>query len=346
MKFPKVSIIIVNWNRLNDTLECIESVLKLDYPNFEVIIVDNGSTDESVPVIRKVYPKVILIENKENLGYTGGNNIGMNYAVQNSTAYIWLLNNDTIVEATTLSRLVEIGEGSSKVGIISPVIYYYDNPQKIQFCGSYADWADHKIVYPQDRTLYVHNDFIKGENVCLWGTALLIKTEAVNRIGYLNDKFYAYWEDTEYSIRSNKAGFRNELALNAKIYHKTYKERQPYYYYFMARNEYYTWLQHVSDAEKTAFARKYLAKKIAEYGLLKKSGFDEYAHACLDGTWAAFHGVDGTWNRTVKTPRMIQQVFSWHPFFWASLVAGDVSNIFAETVKRIKLKYTNRNVNR
>jgi len=73
MNYPKVSIIILNWNGLQDTLECLESVFKLDYPNFEIIVVDNGSTDDSVTVIRETYPQIILIENKENLGYTGGN---------------------------------------------------------------------------------------------------------------------------------------------------------------------------------------------------------------------------------------------------------------------------------
>lgn len=106
MKYPKVFIIIVNWNGLKDTLECLQSVFKQDYPNFEVIMVDNGSKDNSVQVIRNAYPQIILIENKENLGYTGGNNVGMHYAVNSGSDYVWLLNNDTVVEPDTLSKLV------------------------------------------------------------------------------------------------------------------------------------------------------------------------------------------------------------------------------------------------
>lgn len=104
MYYPKVYIIILNWNGLKDTLECLESVFKLDYLNFEVIVVDNGSTDDSVNVILKTYPQVRLIENRENLGYTGGNNIGMRYAIERDADYIWLLNNDTIVEEDTLGE--------------------------------------------------------------------------------------------------------------------------------------------------------------------------------------------------------------------------------------------------
>jgi|SRR3972149_1320102 len=345
MNSPKVSIIILNWNRLKDTLECIESVFKHDYPNYEIIVVDNGSTDNSVDIIRKIYPQVILIENKDNLGYTGGNNIAMSYAIQNGTNYIWLLNNDTVVETDTLGNLVDIGEGSPEIGIISPVIYYYDKPHKIQFCGSYADWTNHKIIYPNENTIYVDDDFKYGENVCLWGTALLIKIDVVRKVGYLNNKFYAYWEDTEYSIRSIKAGFRNELALNAKIYHKTPIKRKPYYYYFMARNEYFTWFQYLNSTEKVSFMRKYLARKIAEYGSLKESGCDEYANACLDGTWAAFHGVGGAWNESVRFPLIIKRGFSWHPYLWVNLFKGDLLNIIFEISKRVRAKFVRGHLN-
>ena len=102
-------------------------------------MVDNGSKDDSVRVIRENYPQVIMIENKENLGYSGGNNIAMSYAMQNDADYMWLLNNDAIVEVDTLSKLVDIGENSPNVGILSPIIYYYDQPNMIQFCGSFVD---------------------------------------------------------------------------------------------------------------------------------------------------------------------------------------------------------------
>src|SRR3989304_1720942 len=242
----------------------------------------------------------------------------MSYAIQNGTNYIWLLNNDTVVETDTLGNLVDIGEGSPEIGIISPVIYYYDKPHKIQFCGSYADWTNHKIIYPNENTIYVDDDFKYGENVCLWGTALLIKIDVVRKVGYLNNKFYAYWEDTEYSIRSIKAGFRNELALNAKIYHKTPIKRKPYYYYFMARNEYFTWFQYLNSTEKVSFMRKYLARKIAEYGSLKES---------------------------VRFPLIIKRRFSWHPYLWVNLFKGDLLNIIFEISKRVRAKFVRGHLN-
>jgi len=344
MNYPKVFVVILNWNGLKDTLECLESVFKLDYPNFQVVVVDNASTDNSVAVIREYYSQVIMIENKENLGYTGGNNVAMRYAMQNGADYIWLLNNDTIIELDTLSKLVNIAESSPEVGIISPIIYYYDQPNTIQYCGSYIDWTNHTIVYQKENNLDVHNEFRNGKNVCLWGTALLIKSDVIRKIGYLNEKFYAYWEDTEYSIRSIKGGFKNLLHSNAKIFHKTpldikkFMELKPYYFYFMARNEYFTWVRNLRGIEKFFFIKKYLARRVADYGNLRDFGNDECADACFDGTWSAILDVGGPWDTNVRMPHLIKRIFSWHPYFWASLLRGNFLNIASEILKRTKIR--------
>ena len=124
----------------------MESVFKLDYPNFEVIVVDNGSKDNSAEVIHTTHPQVLLIENKENLGYAGGNNIGMRYAMDHGADYIWLLNNDTIFDPYTLDKIVASCESCEEIGLVSPVIYYDDISEKIQFIGSYMDWEHQKII--------------------------------------------------------------------------------------------------------------------------------------------------------------------------------------------------------
>src|ERR1039457_4136566 len=143
---PKVFIIVLNWNGLKDTLECLDSVFKLEYPNFEVIVVDNASTDNSVEVIREKFQQVILIENKENLGFTGGNNTGIRHALQLGTDYFWLLNNDTVLEPDTLSRIVVTADNDSTIGMISPVVHYHEDPLVIQNCGCYIDWESQKLI--------------------------------------------------------------------------------------------------------------------------------------------------------------------------------------------------------
>src|SRR4030067_3270221 len=104
---PMISIIILNWNGLSDTLECLESVKKIDYPSFEIIVVDNGSTDGSATTISRLHPGVVIIETGKNLGFAEGNNVGIRYALNNGSEYIFMLNNDTIVDPQIVKSFLE-----------------------------------------------------------------------------------------------------------------------------------------------------------------------------------------------------------------------------------------------
>ncbi len=349
MKYPKVYIIILNWNGVKDTLECLESVFKLNYSNFEVIVVDNGSTDNSVETIRKMYPQVTLIENEKNLGYAGGNNIGMRYAMEYEAEYVWLLNNDTVVESNALSKLIASADNRPEIGLISPVIYYYGEPDKIQFNGSYIDWKNKTIIYPENREPKTHEEFRIGKNVCLWGTSLLIRRSIIKKIGYLNEKYFAYWEDTEYSTRVLEAGYRNLLCLSAKIYHKTRLptpgtvKRSEQFFYYMTRNWYFWATSYLKSIEKPSFLGKYLSNILLTVTHCYKYNAAEAANACLDGGWAAFRGIRGPWDRNIVMPGFLKKIFlllgSWHPYFWAGLLQGNFSGIVSETLRRLKARF-------
>lgn len=348
MAYQKVFIVILNWNGLQDTLECLESVFKLDYPNFEVIVVENGSTDNSVEVIRKTYPQVILIKSKVNLGYTGGNNIGMRYALKNKADYVWLLNNDTVVEADTLSKLLKKAEQCPEAGLISPVVYYYDAPGKIQFCGSYADLNNQKIVYPVDKNLYVREDFTNGENVCLWGTALLIKRNVIDKIGYLDEEIFAYYEDTEYSLRAIKAGFRNLVEIYAKVHHNNQspdakmEEKGLHYYHLTARNEYLMWTKYLKGISKILYIRKYFANVIGKAATYRFYLGDEFADAWLNGAWSGICRRYGPIDKSIRMPLALKKIILWHPYFWANLLQGNFSHIIFEILRRVKLRFISK----
>lgn len=340
MHHPKVYIIILNWNGLKDTLECLESVFRLDYPNFEVIVVDNGSTDNSVQVIRNAYPQIIFIENKENLGYTGGNNVGMNYAMDHESDYIWLLNNDAVVEPDTLSNLIAAAKDSPDIGLISPIIYDYYNPGKIQFCGSYIDWNNQDLVYTKNVEEFKIWQNKYSRLICLWGTALLVKRDLIENIGYLDDRFFAYWEDTDFSIRSIKAGYRNIIEFSAEMRHKINPgaARSTQYFYYMARNEYYCWIKYLSGLNKLYYPRKYFAGIMKQFGIRLEHNSTEHAGALLDGAWAAICGINGKWDKNVKVPSCLKEMISWHPYFWASLLRGELRHIVSEILRRANAK--------
>ena len=127
-KFPKVSIIVLNWNGRNDTLECLESVERIEYPNFDVVVVDNGSNDDSVAAIHAKFPEITLLETGKNLGYAGGNNVGIHHALQQNANYILLLNNDTVVDPALVQQFVEAGQLMPEGGAFGAKIYLYSKP--------------------------------------------------------------------------------------------------------------------------------------------------------------------------------------------------------------------------
>ncbi|MCK5534758.1 glycosyltransferase [bacterium] len=215
----KVYIVILNWNGLKDTLECLKSLEKLDYSLFKVVIVDNGSEDkQEVCLITQKYPWVELIVNKENLGFAGGNNVGIKYALNCGADYILLLNNDTIVESSLLKELVKVIESNKKIGMAGPKIYYQNPLDKVWFGGGKIRWwrpvhIGEGVVDRGKLEKVKQSDYISG-------CALLIKKEVIEKIGLLDNRFFLYYEDVDWSLRARKAGYRLMFVPQARVWHK------------------------------------------------------------------------------------------------------------------------------
>jgi GT2 family glycosyltransferase len=329
---PLVSIIILNWNGLKDTIECLESIKKIDYPNYEVIVVDNGSTDGSPEKIKRLFPEVILIKNKENRGFAGGNNVGIKHAVKNGAVYLWLLNNDAVIEPSALTKLVKSGEESPKIGILTPIIYYHAAPLRAQFYGSFFDNKNFSLIDPQDLTRVRK---LKEKKLSIWGTAMLIKRKVIDSVGYLDEKYFAYWEDTEYSHRALNAGFENKVEPSAKVFHKSHIEDgrekfPPHYYYYMVRNKYFFWNGNTRGLRKVVFLRKYLATMAWFIGYFRDKGKVEAVSAMLDGLYCALRDKGGKWDKGLKMPIIARKLFLTHPYLLAYLLNWDFKEITAK----------------
>ena len=235
---PKVVIIILNWNGQADTLECLESLNRLDYNNFEIILIDNGSK-ESLDFARDIENqfsnlKIELILNEENLGFAGGNNQGIKIALERKADYVLLLNNDTTVEPDFLKKLMEVGEKNESYGIFGSVIYYSDEPEKIWFAGGQFNWprtrGSHIFDKPSEALKKV--DYITG-------CCLLAKKTVIEKIGLLSEDYFLYYEDGDWCLRAQKAGYLCGLVRSAKIYHKQSRSTQEFsypYLYYHSRN--------------------------------------------------------------------------------------------------------------
>jgi GT2 family glycosyltransferase len=235
---PKVGIVLVNWNGKEDTIECLESLRGISYPDYEVLLVDNASTDGSREYFIKHYPYVDLIFNEENLGFAEGNNVGIGRALEKGADYVLLLNNDTVVEPDFLSGIVATAESDPGIGIVSPKICFYYDPDKVwavggtinMFTGSIGNYCEGA---PQAG--------IKGVRSVDYATgcALLIKAGAIGQIGLLDKDYFLYFEDTDWNVRAHEHGYKSVVNCDVRILHKSgasVSKIKDSSYYYMARN--------------------------------------------------------------------------------------------------------------
>jgi hypothetical protein len=239
-QIPKVTIIVLNYNGLADTLACLESLASLDYPESEVVVIDNASSDGSVAAIHQAYPNIKVIETGQNLGYAEGNNVGLRYALETGADYILLLNNDTTVAADFLFRLIEATEADPEIGVAGPTIYYFDHPNVIWSAGGAIDWQRGQTAMLElDETDVGQFGSTPRQVDFVSGCALLIKRSVVERVGLLDARFFMYYEETEWCHRLRRAGYQILHVPQAKIWHKissTAREASPQVHYYMTRN--------------------------------------------------------------------------------------------------------------
>lgn len=221
MMFPKVQVIVLQYTNSNDTIKCLNSILGLNYPNFEIVIVDNASESEHVKKIEQFildHPiqKLELQVSKHNLGYSGGNNLGIKYALKNNADYIWVLNNDTSVEINSLLKLVEAGEKNQKIGILSSILD--EGNRKVY--GGKIKWLKPELEHCYK--LEAINPTLPRSRYKLNympGTAMLLRSEMVKKIGFLDERYFLYFEDAEYSMRAQRAGYKLEVVMESLVYH-------------------------------------------------------------------------------------------------------------------------------
>jgi GT2 family glycosyltransferase len=219
---PRVSIVTLNWNTLADTVECLESLQKVTYPNFEVIVVDNGSEgNEGQIVAERFGPFVRLIQNEINHGFARGCNIGMTDALDRGTDYCLLLNNDTIVAPDFLDRMMEVVLSDSRIGIAGGKIYTYADPERIWFAGGLVKIGNERIDFRQ-----AVKDEGQYEEVveCGWiiGCLMLLSREVLEDVGMFDEKYFFGGEDLDLCMRAEKQGYRIVWAPHSKIWHKEF----------------------------------------------------------------------------------------------------------------------------
>jgi GT2 family glycosyltransferase len=210
----RVYVLVLNWNNWKDTNECLASLRRLDYDHWNVLVLDNGSTDGSVHRIRERFPDVEILELGENLGYARGNNAGIRVALERGARYVWLLNNDTTADPKALAALVERAEVDSSVGAVGSVLFFMDRPNQVQI------WGGGRVNFCLGRSLIFEEPVSEKKLHYLSGASLLIRRGALLSVGLLDEGFFMYWEDTDYCFRLRKAGLLLAVASESRVLHK------------------------------------------------------------------------------------------------------------------------------
>lgn len=232
---PLVYILILNWNGWKDTIECINSCLKLAYPNYRILIIDNGSSDNSEEILKKQFPNLEIIQTGSNLGFAGGNNVGIRQALKEGADYVWLLNNDTVVDSNALTELVKVAESDETIGIVGSKIYFLDLPNIIWSAGSIFDQVSltpYFVGYGQeDRGQF---DEIREVEMIV-GCSLMLKRSAIERTGLMDERFYLQHEESDWCWRIKKNGYKIYFVPRSVVRHKVSQSivlgstRQHYY---------------------------------------------------------------------------------------------------------------------
>ena len=219
-RWPRVAIVVLNWNGLKVLEDCIRSIYTLRYTPVEVIVVDNGSRDGSVKMVQQAFPECILIQNKENLGFAKGNNQGIALALERRNDYVMVLNNDTLMDAESLTCLVERAESDPRIAAVSPKIYFADPSDRLWFAGgtfSYWKGRNGHVGYRQ-KDCPTWN--VPGEAQFASGCGLLASRRAWQEVGSFDESLFCYAEDLEWSLRAQRLKFKLFYEPRAVVWHR------------------------------------------------------------------------------------------------------------------------------
>lgn len=292
----KIIVIILNWNRAHDTCQCVHSLQRSDYQPLEILVVDNGSSIEEYTVLQTALPTIPILRSEINLGFAGGNNLGLRYAVEHNADYALMVNNDTIVATDMIRQMIDTAETHPQAGLIGPIIYYLNQPKEVWFAG-YRFSHD---IYILRRGLNLLPPLNPVEEVdFVSGCAMLIRGSVLAKVGFLEEDYFMYYEDLDYCFRVKKAGFTILCVTGASMWHavsaSTGGADSPLKQYYQVKSSLIFYRQHshgfrylLNVTLRLAHAGYTLIKAIV-FGRLKISAIPMFFRGWREG-WMNTHG--------------------------------------------------------
>jgi GT2 family glycosyltransferase len=252
-KLPLVWIVVLHWRGVETTTACLNSLSKLDYQNYRVLLVDNGSENRDGSILGKQFPQISILRLEENLGFAGGCNAGMKLCLEQKADYIWLLNNDATVSPKCVSLLVEEAEKNAQAGAIGALIKETeDSSSPLDSAGTTNSAYGKGVIDFLKAKTYLRNSAENGTVECDWlsGSNLLLRAEALRKVGLFDERYFLYFEDADLCYRLRLAGWKCLLVTKAVIYHtggKSTPGKLNYWRaYYYTRNRFLFFKSHTS----------------------------------------------------------------------------------------------------
>jgi len=268
---PRVSVVVLNWNNLGDTLDCLRSLAMSSYQEIRVILIDNHSDEDPTATVSAHFPEIRIERQRRNLGFSGGCNAGIVLALQDEAEYVLLLNNDAFVTNDMIARLVDVGERHPEAASVTPTIRIHGS-ERIYWDGGTIDWSRGDTMHDSS-SLPTLEDGVRESG---WsnGCALLLRAKTIREIGVLDDQFFLYFEDTDWSVRASRLGWRHLVVLDAICWHKVARSfggpDNPVRRYYYVRNRYRLLAKHAPGHSSMRSTLLYFKRVLGDYHWYRK----------------------------------------------------------------------------
>jgi GT2 family glycosyltransferase len=326
----RVAIVILNWNGLRDTLECLRSVLAASYPCLEIVVLENGSSDDSWQQLvdfcerAVVHHRIVecdaqgaidtsgsrqpdgghgktvhLVRSPKNLGFCGGNNLGMAYGVEQGCDYLVVLNNDTVCDPGFIEPLVETASVDNRAGLVGGLIAYWDEPETVWWAGGTFDGflETRRVGDGCPVTQYLGGGVRETDWVS--GCMMLMPTAVYRQVGGFDERFFIWSEEWDQSLRVRAAGYRLYIDPRSRVYHKVGRSlgvMQPLSYYYGTRNRLLLKRKHLPGWRRSLFMSWFLPSRVLRYLQFLIAGRPDLAHAGFSALSDYFAGRTGIWS--------------------------------------------------
>jgi GT2 family glycosyltransferase len=277
---PKASVIIVNTNERHHLERCLPTVCQQDYEDYEVLVVDNHSTDGSIDFVERHYPQVRVIENSRNLGYAGANNVGFRHACGK---YIAVLNADTRVEVDWLRELVHALQAEPGAGLAAPKILMMEDPKRINACGNEITYTGLTFCRGLDQPA---DDYQLPNTVpAVSGASFVIRRKVLDEVGGFDERFFIYYEETDLSLRAMLAGWYCLFVPSAIVYHEYTFKFSPKKGFLQERNRYFSLLKTLRWRTLIVLVPAFLLAEVLAWGYSILRGFEHVQKKFLAYLW-------------------------------------------------------------